>query len=167
MGLAGYKIAVVLLIVGLVVGAGAGFGIGIQPSTHPASTHPEFVALQSRVTPPALPAEAVQLSPLVPGMGEHWSRPQDLPFGPLYLVFEGKVIGLEFMFTQEMMEEITIPGEGTFFESPALKPINAYIDHASVEYLPQGHPGFEVPHYDVHIYFVTEEKREAIGMPPS
>ena len=30
-----------------------------------------------------MPAGAVQVSPVVPGMGEHWAEPADLPFGPI------------------------------------------------------------------------------------
>ena len=36
-------------------------------------------------------ADAVQISPHVPHMGEHWAREADLPNGPIYCVIEGRV----------------------------------------------------------------------------
>jgi hypothetical protein len=48
-----------------------------------------------------LPEGVVQLSPTVPGMGEHWGNPADMPLGPIYCVHEGKIVCLEFMIAQE------------------------------------------------------------------
>ncbi|WP_432261905.1 hypothetical protein [Cupriavidus sp. TMH.W2] len=45
----------------------------------------------------SLPKNVVQISPVIPGMGEHWADPKDLPLGPIYGVSEGRVIFLEFM----------------------------------------------------------------------
>ena len=44
-----------------------------------------------------LPKNIVQISPVIPGMGEHWADPKDLPLGPIYGVSQGRVIFLEFM----------------------------------------------------------------------
>lgn len=158
--MASYKIAVAVII-GLVISIGVGFGIGIQPSTHQASGHPEIGELQSQLASPAVPGDAIQLSEIVPTMGEHWGNPEDLPLGPIYLVHDGEVIGIEYMFTQEMMEEVTIPGEGSFLHISGL-PVNTYVDHVNIEFLSQGHEGFEVPHYDVHLYFISVEEQHAI-----
>ncbi|MDJ0270628.1 MAG: hypothetical protein NXY59_08820 [Aigarchaeota archaeon] len=35
--------------------------------------------------------------------------------------------------------------------------IKAVVNHINIEYLPHGHEGFEVLHFDVHIYFVDAE----------
>jgi hypothetical protein len=48
----------------------------------------------------SLPAGVVQVSPIVPGMGEHWANPKNLPFGPIYCVIEGKVTCMEYMISQ-------------------------------------------------------------------
>ncbi|HEU0220875.1 MAG TPA: hypothetical protein VFR34_01505, partial [Paracoccaceae bacterium] len=48
-----------------------------------------------------LPEGAVQISPVVPAMGEHWAKPAELPLGPIYRVYEGKIVRLEFMVSRE------------------------------------------------------------------
>ncbi|MGO4888044.1 hypothetical protein ACJ2A9_09825 [Anaerobacillus sp. MEB173] len=40
------------------------------------------------------------------------------------------------------------------------------INHTNIEFLPEGHEGFEVPHYDIHHYFVTPSERDAIEGDP-
>ena len=36
------------------------------------------------------------------------------------------------------------------------------IDHVNMSFEPKGHEGYEVPHYDMHIYFVPPAALEAI-----
>ncbi len=60
-------------------------------------------------SPQDLPQGTVQLSPSLPTMGEHWANPDNMPLGPIYLVYKGEVIGIEFMYTQEMLAEVKIP----------------------------------------------------------
>lgn len=36
------------------------------------------------------------------------------------------------------------------------------IDHIDVEFVPKGHEGITVPHYDIHIYFVSHAEHNAI-----
>jgi hypothetical protein len=108
-----------------------------------------------------LPEDAQKLSDLVPGMGEHWANPNDLPIGPIYLVHDGEVIGMEYMFTVELMKEgrmATPEGEVAFRHLPEL-PVDAWIDHVEIEYMSHGHEGFDVPHFDVHLYLVNPEER--------
>jgi len=169
------KISAVLLVVGLIVGIAAGYLItlpqvtGLQSELNVAQddlarAQQQLEDLLAKTAAPKLPEDAVKLSELVPMMGEHWARPQDLPLGPIYLVHDEEVIGVEFMFTQEMMQELTIPspeGEETFL-ALGLPELKTYVDHVTVEFLPQGHPGFEEPHYDVHIYFITQEERQEL-----
>jgi hypothetical protein len=37
-----------------------------------------------------LPPGTIKLSPPIPGMGEHWANPKDLPLGPIYCVMGGR-----------------------------------------------------------------------------
>lgn len=105
-----------------------------------------------------LPPGMVRISPHVPGMGEHWANPRDLPLGPVYCVMEGRVTCMEFMISQQDLRD------GKSFER--LRPWFAGgapqppVDHMEFNFMPQGHPGFEVPHYDVHMYFVPAGLRE-------
>ena len=99
-----------------------------------------------------LPEGVVQISPTVPGMGEHWANPADLPLGPIYCVHEGKIVCLEFMMAQE---------EFTAGKSwPALAGMEGLppVNHVNMGFEPHGHEGFEVPHYDVHLYFLSPEE---------
>lgn len=100
----------------------------------------------------SLPEGVVQLSPTVPGMGEHWGNPADMPLGPIYCVHEGKVVCLEFMIAQE---------EFTAGKSwPALAGMEGLppVNHLNVGFEPSGHEGFKVPHYDLHLYFLSPEE---------
>jgi cytochrome c oxidase subunit 2 len=115
-----------------------------------------------------LPQGTVQLTPSIPGMGEHWANPDDMPLGPIYLLYKGEVIGVEFMYTQEMLTEVRIPtpqGEEIFSELANLEVKHA-ADHLDVGFMPEGHAGFEVPHWDVHIYFVRHAEHLSITAEP-
>jgi hypothetical protein len=96
--------------------------------------------------------DIVQVSPTIPGMGEHWANPATLPLGPIYCVHEGKIVCLEFMMAQE---------EFTAGKSwPALSGMEGLpaVNHVSIGFEPEGHEGFTVPHYDVHLYFLSPEE---------
>jgi hypothetical protein len=106
----------------------------------------------------SLPKDVIQLSGVVPGMGEHWGNPADLPLGPIYGVSNGKVIFLEFMIDQESFKS----GK-SFLELASKAGIELPpIDHVDFNFEPHGHEGYEVPHYDVHMYFVPHADHMAI-----
>jgi uncharacterized protein YjiS (DUF1127 family) len=102
-----------------------------------------------------LPAGTVKVSPPIPGMGEHWANPKDLPLGPIYCVMHGRVVCAEFMVSQ------TDFASGRSFERLRLgldgkqPPIN----HLELNFQPHGHEGFVIPHYDLHMYFISPEAR--------
>ncbi len=107
-----------------------------------------------------LPAGSVQLSPCVPGMGEHWANPDDMPFGPIYGVKDGRLVFVEVMISQEDFNS----GKSW---TDVLHPAQDYaIDHLDIEFGSQGHEGYEIPHYDLHAYFVSHETHTAF-CPPS
>ncbi|GBD40247.1 hypothetical protein HRbin38_00102 [bacterium HR38] len=96
-----------------------------------------------------LPEGTVQLTPCVPGMGEHWAKPSDLPFGPIYGVMGEKVV-----FVEIMVSQADFAAGKSWTE--VLRPLKGHgIDHVDIEFLPKGHEGYEVPHYDIHAYFVS------------
>jgi len=98
--------------------------------------------------PAGLPPGVIQMSPCVPGMGEHWANPKNLPFGPIYGVYKGKVV-----FTEIMIDQASFAKGVSWTEQ--LKPLPGHpIDHVDIEFQPHGHAHFTVPHYDVHAYFV-------------
>jgi hypothetical protein len=103
-----------------------------------------------------LPEGTIQLSGVVPAMGEHWGNPADMPLGPIYCIHEGKVVCLEFMIAQEAFAA----GESW----PNLAGMDGLppVDHISIAFEPQGHEGYEIPHYDIHLYFLSPEEIAAI-----
>ncbi len=127
------------------------------------------IACTAKVT---LPEGYEQASPVVPTMGEHWvnfaefgaqAQAQET-MGPIYLVHKGEVIGVEYMWSSDMMQEMSIPtpeGPEVFEALPPL-PVGATVDHVNVAFFPEGHEEFEVPHWDIHMYFITEEEQAAI-----
>lgn len=100
-----------------------------------------------------LPQDTVSLSPVEPGMGEHWGNPKDLPLGPIFGVMKGEVVFVEFMITQEDFKA------GKSWENLDAKVAGnlSKVDHMDIEFLSSGHPGFQVPHYDIHQYFVSHQ----------
>ncbi len=120
-----------------------------------------------------LPGGYAQASPLIPAMGEHWANLAEFgaqaqaqePMGPIYLVNKGEVIGIEYMWSRDMLQEITIPTpEGPeVFEALAPLPVGATVDYMDITFVPEGHPGiYEVPHWDIHLYFIPKAEVDAI-----
>ncbi len=101
---------------------------------------------------------------VIPGMGEHWFDPAQMPLGPIYLVHDEEVIGIEYMWTEDMMQEVSIPTPAGPEEFKALVPlpVGVVVDHVEVSFMPHGHEGFEMPHSDMHMYFITQAEVAAI-----
>jgi len=106
----------------------------------------------------ALPAGVVQVSPYVPGMGEHWANPANLPFGPIYCVVEGHITCMEYMVSQkDFAEGVSHNKLVPWFDGKRQPAIN----HIDIGFEPNGHHGYESPHYDIHMYFLSPEARQA------
>ncbi len=116
---------------------------------------------QPKVHPAGIPQDAVMLSPCVQTMGEHWAALKNMPLGPIYGVYEGKPVFSEIMVSKAELDK--------GFSYDNLRALPGYhIDHVNVEFEPHGHPGFTVPHYDVHAYYVSAEAEAKIcpnGLP--
>ncbi len=119
------------------------------------------IACATKIT---VPDEAQKLSDVVPAMGEHWANPANLPLGPIYVVYKGEVIGIEYMWSEDMMQDVHIPTPEGEEHINALVPlpVGATVDHVDVAFMEHGHEGFEVPHWDMHAYFITQAEKAAI-----
>ena len=88
-----------------------------------------------------------------------------MPLGPIYLVDgKGEVVAIEYMWTDDMMQEVSIPTPEGPEEFKALVPlpVGVTIDHVDVSFALHGHEGFEVPHWDLHMYVITQAEKAAI-----
>ena len=108
------------------------------------------------------PPGVVQISPCVPQMGEHWARLEDMPTGPIYTVYQGNLISIEYMPTQADFAAGKSWHELMFLYHGQQLP----IQHADFGFMPHGHEGFEVPHYDMHFYVVGHPEDRAITCQP-
>ena len=107
----------------------------------------------------SLPKDVIGVSGVVPTMGEHWANPADLPLGPIYGVSNGKIIFIEYMIDQADF----VAGK-SFLELSSKAGIELPpVDHIDFNFEPNGHEGYEVPHYDVHLYFVPHAEHMAIA----
>ncbi len=112
-------------------------------------------------------------------MGWHWANiavimaqsQANEPLGPIYLVYEGEVIGVEWMWTEQMTQEmiITVDANGpeVFEALPSMVmpplPAGVIIDHIDIGFLSRGHEGMlEAPHWHIHLYFITQEEKAGI-----
>ena len=118
----------------------------------PTSAHEgAAVNLDTLPTLDAVAADAIQISPQVPNMGEHWARAADLPVGPIYCVIDGRVTCVEYMF--QMMD--LKAGTDWLKLAPGME--TPPISHIDIEFKPDGVGPNPEPLYQVHIYFATPE----------
>jgi hypothetical protein len=102
-----------------------------------------------------LPEGTVMLTPAVPQMGEHWANPNHMPMGPIYGLYKGKLVFIEIMPAKDLDKTVhDIPGNKV--------PIPNNIDHFDIDWNPEGHEGYAVPHYDVHLYFINRDEQNKI-----
>jgi hypothetical protein len=98
--------------------------------------------------PAGLPSDVQPFLGCVPTMGYHYANPKNWPFGPIYGYYNGKPTFTEIMVSQADF------GKGTSW-SNQLKPLPGYtIDHVDFWFEPHGHPGYMVPHYDIHAWYI-------------
>lgn len=98
--------------------------------------------------PPGIPADAKPWFGCIPSMGYHYVSDKNKPFGPIYGWYGGKPIFTEIMVTKTLFDQ------GKSWDQQ-LKPLPGYqIDHVDIWWEPHGHPGYPVPHYDIHAWYV-------------
>jgi hypothetical protein len=101
--------------------------------------------------PPGLPSDVVPVAGCIPTMGFHYAAPGKLPFGPIYGWYNGKPIFTEIMVAKTSFEQ------GMSWNDQ-LVPLPGYaIDHVDIWFEPHGHPGYTVPHYDIHAWYVKHD----------
>lgn len=95
--------------------------------------------------------DAVQISPHIPHMGEHWAEPDNVPTGPIYCVIEGRVACVEFMFEMTDLEA----GKDWVNLAPGIH--TPPISHIDIEFKPGGIEPNPVLLDQVHIYLADPD----------
>ena len=115
----------------------------------------ESLPPQPKVRPAGLPAGVVMVSPCIATMGEHWVDPKGSMMGPIYGSYNGKVIFTEIMVPLSELQK--------GFSWANIRALPGYtIDHMDFKFEAKGHPGMTVPHYDVHLYYVSPAFQKTI-----
>lgn len=149
-----YFVALIALAIGLVLGyflyssLNGGNSVVVNTPLGFANTTSSLITL---------PPDAVVLQSCSDHKGKLYAKPADIPVGPVYMVYNGKVIGLEYMLAKEDFLN------GKSFEF--LEGLDMKVDHVNVGLLSQGHEGYPVPHYHVDLYNVSKAEEKAIKCP--
>lgn len=110
--------------------------------------------LSQQPAPLQVPKGATIISQCSKGRGEQYVLPANIPHGPVFNVFNGKVIGIEYM-----ISPTDLASDMTFFNLPTY---GQKFDHLDVGLLSQGHTGYPVPHYHVDMYTVSRAFSQSI-----
>lgn len=102
----------------------------------------------------AVPEGAEVINECAKGRGKQYVLPKDLPMGPVYNVWDGKVTSIEYM-----------PGQAEVLANENFMNLdleNVKYDHINIGLLSQGHTGYPDPHYHVDVFTITAEEANAI-----
>lgn len=114
----------------------------------PSASEMKWMNMKAPTDTPGLPKDVVGVSGCIPTMGYHYSNLKQLPFGPIYGFYDGKPTFTEIMVDQKMF----VSGKSW---SGQLVPLPGYhIDHVDIWFEPHGHPGYPIPHYDIHAWYI-------------
>lgn len=146
---------IVLAAVTLVLGLGLGFSVAslLQPKeTKTASQLP--APQQTAEKKLTVPEGATVIAECAKGRGKQYVLPKDIPQGPVYNVYDGKVIGVEYMLGQQDVlsskDYLNLPLQGVKY------------DHINIGLLSKGHSGYPDPHYHVDIFTISHEEAAKI-----
>jgi hypothetical protein len=142
------------VIVALAIGAAGGyFGSKALDSTKQVSdiqVNPETGEIK-------LPADAVQIQSCSDRRGKLYVKPSDIPVGPVYMVNNDKVIGIEYMLSKDEF----LAGKSY----SQLAGIGVKVNHVNIGLLSQGHEGYESPHFHVDMYTIPSSEADTIVCP--
>lgn len=114
----------------------------------PSASEMKWMTVAGPAHPAGIPADAVGIMGCIPTMGYHYANPKNLPFGPIYGWYNGQPT-----FTEIMVDTKKFAA-GQSWDS-VLKPLPGHrIDHVDFWFEPHGHPGYPIPHYDIHAWYV-------------
>lgn len=136
-----------------------GIGMGYVLKTALPDQKEGAVVIDKTSTVMTLPSDAVQIQACSDHRGTLYIRPQDIPVGPVYMVHNGAVIGIEYMLSRDEF----LDGKSFKYLSAA----SAQVDHVNIGLVSEGHEGYTVPHFHVDMYTVPKSVEDAIVCPKS
>jgi hypothetical protein len=104
--------------------------------------------------PLKVPQGATIISQCAVGRGTQYVLPANIPHGPVFNVYKGNVIGIEFMIGSDDLASAT-----NFFDLPLY---GKKYDHIDVGLVSSGHAGYPQRHYHVDIYNISRDESAAI-----
>lgn len=147
----------VLLVAVLISGLG-GYMVSNSKSNKALSKANASIAALSKEKEISIPQGATVIAQCSKGRGTQYALPKDIPLGPVYNVYEGKVIGIEYMVGKDDL----LGASKNFLNLPLA---DAKFDHVNIGLLSQGHAGFPAPHYHVDIMTVPSSVTDKITCP--
>ncbi len=136
------------------LGIGAAATFFALPLINPSSSTSEKKDESHKIV---LPSNAVQIQECANNKGALYVEPQNIPVGPVYLVHNGEVIGIEYMLSKD---EIL---SGKTYKH--LNGLGIKVDHINIGVMEEGHEVYESPHYHIDVYSVSEEVESKIICP--
>jgi hypothetical protein len=135
------------------VGIGVGYVLILQfPGSKVAET-PNDKKVTAKALP--LPGDAIKVQACVEQKGELHAKASDLPQGPIYMVDNDKVVGLEYVMNQNDF------AKGKVYEN--LNTYNSLVDHMQVATMSADYNGKSGTYYVVDLYFVDKKTQARIG----
>jgi hypothetical protein len=146
-----YRVLCGALIAGMLAFASTRVGLAQDAMKLPPGMTPAMMKMMmtpGKMNPPGLPKGLTPEQGCIPSMGFHYAKAKDWPFGPIYGYYNGKPVFTEIMVAAAKFNA------GTSWDE-VLKPLPGYtINHVDIWYEAHGHPGYLVPHYDIHAWYI-------------
>ncbi len=135
---------IMVAVLSLVVLAAASVGSYLV-GKHNAKT---MTSTTNTTTSMAIPAGATIIEKCAPGLGTQYVLPKNIPDGPVYNVYQGKVIGIEYMSDLATLSKI-----GTIIGNLPL--YGQKYDHINIMSM-AAHSGYPTAHYQVDVMMVPD-----------
>lgn len=152
-----------ILTLGVVIALLAGFGGGVLAAETTGlilfeneQSEPTETTNQEEQSGTVLevPENAQVINECAEGRGKQFVKPENIPFGPVYGVWEDEITSVEYMLGKEDFLG------GTDYIDVDL--MGAEYDHMNIGLLSEGHAGYPEPHYHVDVFTISHEESEQI-----
>lgn len=104
-----------------------------------------------------VPTDAVKVADCVPEHGAQYVLSKDIPLGPIYNVWNGKVVAVEYMLGRDKIID-----SSNWNNLPLFK---GEYDHIDIGPVTHGHAGFSQPHYHFDFFLISSSEKKNITCP--